>query len=135
MKKLAMLLLTLSFAQVQFAGAATELECNKEFGQNVSNCSQSVDTNSLDPQQRSAVHKACIDDAKAAKVVCQSGVNQCLVTCKATQTAAISSCQSSFDPDSCGGNAFCEGIIISQRQACIGNADAAFASCQTSCEL
>ncbi len=135
MNKIYSLILIALFFQFQIATAATDLQCQKDFGQNLSSCTQSIDTQSVDPKLRSEVHKACVNDAKAAKVTCLAGVNQCVLTCDSSRNTAVTTCQTTYNPAECGGNLICEEILAQQRNDCIAEADSTLISCKASCQL
>ena len=57
----------------------------------------------------------------------------CTDSCAATQTAAIASCNSAFDPAMCGGDLACEADLITQGNQCIADANTAFDACTEAC--
>lgn len=125
MKKLFTFLTLSILLQAQIAIAATVTECNRNFGLDVAGCAQVT----------AGSKKACVDDAKVAKISCLSGENSCLNTCTNTYNAAVTTCQVNNDPSFCGGIIDCEQVFIQQRTACINAANSTLTSCQVSCQL
>jgi len=114
---------------------AADNVCQKNFGAAVSQCAKNLDF--LAPNIRAGAQKACVDDAKLAKVVCESGTvdnSQCLNACQATYESNVISCQNAYNPAQCGGNLACEAYYINQRADCISNSVNILNSCSQSCQ-
>ena len=118
-----LLSMSLLFSSQVFA--LTNIECNKNFGQDVANCAHATEGSK----------KACVQDAKVAKVACLSGVNACLNTCQNTYNTNVTTCKSTYDPGVCGGLYDCEQIIIPLQADCLNSASTALATCNSSCQL
>ena len=124
MKTLLSFLAVACLLQAQIAIAATDTECQKNFGLDVSGCAQ------VTPGSK----KACVEDAKVAKVACLSGVNLCMNTCQSTYDSSVVTCKANNDPSVCGGFYDCEQVILQQQTDCIATASGTRTSCQASCQ-
>lgn len=118
-----------------FAQTVDRQACQMAYSTSVTQCAQGLDF--LEPATRAGAQKACVQGAKLKRDICMAGTPPptCQDSCQAAYNISVSSCESSYDPASCGGNLFCEGIISSQRAACIGNATNALNSCTAACPI
>ncbi|MGE3681822.1 MAG: hypothetical protein AB7G93_08860 [Bdellovibrionales bacterium] len=131
MSKIIMFLLLFTGAQ---AFAQTEIDkkaCQQEYKDSITTCAHSL--NELPKGMRAGAQKACVEDAKIQKKLCQSGVNLCLDNCQAVYNSAVSTCNLSFDPATCGGSPACELIVNELRASCISDAVNALNACTAAC--
>lgn len=88
---------------------------------------------------RRAAVKKCMTDFKQALRACRVDCKKpcdpapCQATCASGQADAVASCNSTFDPAGCGGDAACEAEIIGQREKCVTDANGVFANCASLC--
>jgi len=135
MKRAIFSLLTVFLVQSQLS-FADDNTCEKEFGLDVAYCAQSRDFSVLEPKDRGAEQKACVDDAKATKELCESGSgDQCLNTCEATYNSSVGICEQTYTQTvlNCGPNLICIAIAENTRAACIASAVTVFNTCVANC--
>jgi hypothetical protein len=128
--------LVLIQAGVSFAADNT---CEKNFGLDVAYCAQTLnDTQFSSPKEKGQWAKACVDQAKINKMVCESGVpspDACLQQCQITYDADALSCQQTFDPNThCAfGDLFCISDFQAQLTQCLSNAVDGLNACNAAC--
>lgn len=129
-------LILFGFLQTQISYAA-ETQCQKDFGNNVSTCVQSLNALGLTGPERADATKNCIKDAKTAKVACENGSSLCESTCQNTYNSATAACQQAYTTDyaACGTtNAICQLIVETQRTECLDTAQSELNICKANCQ-
>lgn len=118
--------LVVSMTSVVFAA----VNCDQQFGLDIAACSQSLNTLELSEKERAEAQKACVVDARAAKLACKSGASTCATNCKNTYTTSVTECQTTYDPGLCQSNVTCEVLMIQQRAVCLDTVVDTVAVCE-----
>lgn len=126
-------IVALMFSTTQ--ASATETQCQKNFGTDVSTCVQGI-SSSLSGFETAEAKKACIKDAKTAKVACENGTSACEAACQSTHDSEVAVCQSNYTRDvaACGDNVICQDIVAQTKLDCLASASNELNVCKSTCQ-
>jgi len=124
------------FAQ---AAVAADNTCEKNFGLDVAYCAQTIqNTQFSTPKERVDWQKACVDQAKINKMVCESGgppPPTCTEQCQIQYDTNALLCRQQYDPTICGGSVSCEQAVLLNQAACLSQALTVFNTCVAACPV
>jgi hypothetical protein len=114
------------------SGSGPDNICRREFAHDLFKCV--ITARFKKPKLRGAYIKNCVTVAKSDRDACLNpGPSQCELDCQAGYNGNVQSCNETYDPSVCGGNAACESFYLQERTNCTAAATDSLNACTAAC--
>ena len=123
------------------AAVAADNTCEKNFGLDVAYCAQTLnDTQFSSPKEKGEWQKACVDQAKINKMVCEAGgppPPTCSQQCQINYDAAVLTCNQTYNAQLivCGASISCQMKAATDQANCLNAALNTLNACLAACPV